>query len=128
MGGTITVRSEVNKGADFIFYIKSAKARYVEPKQQHKPSRSRLRAPKFATRVADSLHSPDSSRSSFSANGSPDPHGVQPSIPLDFQQAGFRINEERASVDAASVEKAENLDHLRQRLRVLIAEDNLLST
>ena len=65
MGGSITVVSEIGKGADFIFFIKSATASYVEPK---KPVRSRLRMPKLAGR-SGGHDSPRSLRSSFSTDG-----------------------------------------------------------
>lgn len=113
MGGSITVHSELNVGADFIFYIKSARARSVELKKQ---SRGRLRPSKFVNR------SPGSNRSSFSTNaaGSPDPTGSGDSRETVLARA-------QASATIASLPPEEGISEHRNRLRILVAEDNLLN-
>ena len=85
MGGAITVVSEIGKGADFIFYIKSAKARYVEPR---KPTKTRLRISKNANRAGLNNH-PGSARS-VNRKESKDDSVVQ-NLPVQQQRREMRV-------------------------------------
>lgn len=116
MGGNITVHSELNRGADFVFYIKSAKARYVEIK---KTSRGRLRPPKLASRAIG--FSPASSRSSFSTVASGLGSPELPSSQLD----GAGLPSLGSALEKTPPETTTPTH--RDRLRVLVAEDNLLN-
>lgn len=113
MGGSMTVKSVLGHGADFIFYVKTTKTKYVENKDN---SKSRVRAPKLAQRA---LGQAMSSRSSFSTVGS---GGDSSSSNVDLLRTASPMAVESRNGGLLSP-PINNRNHFR----VLVCEDNLLN-
>lgn len=107
----MTVQSILGQGADFIFYVKTVKTKYVENKEL---SKARVRGPKLAQRA---LGHTLSGRSSFSTIGSVD--------------SGSNAEETHtASPIPPEAEDGPLLSpplNSRGHFRVLVCEDNLLN-
>lgn len=118
MGGSMMVKSVLGHGADFIFYLKTTKTKYVENKEAYK---SRLRGPKLAQRA---LGQGSHSRSSFSTiNSSSDGH----SNAGDSQRTASPLVVETSSkLNSQNGPLSPPISN-RNHLRVLVCEDNLLN-
>lgn len=112
MGGSMTVVSTLGHGADFIFYVKTVKTKYVENKEALK---SRARGPKFAQRALGQV---SSGRSSFSTGASPDGS----SSPGDLLRTASPMAIEARNGGAMSPPL-----NNRNYFRILVCEDNLLN-
>lgn len=113
----MTVKSVVGHGADFIFYIKTSKARYVEAKEILK---IRSRGPKYAQRALG--QSGTSSRSSFSTVTSLDGNSSS-STSGEAQRALSPLATDGPPLAGPLSPPPNNRGHLR----VLVCEDNLLN-
>jgi CheY-like chemotaxis protein len=117
MGGSMAVKSVLGQGADFIFYLKTTKTKYVENKEAAK---SRLRHPKFAHRTG--LTQTLSNRSSFSTAASTETPStisgdqIRTASPLVIETYPSNTN----------VPLSPPVNN-RSHLRVLVCEDNLLN-
>lgn len=110
----MTVKSVLGHGADFIFYVKTVKTKYVENKES---SKSRLRGPKLAQRA---LGQTLSNRSSFSTVGSLDSSSNSGEL---LRTVSPLIIDGQNGQSGMLSPPINNRNHFR----VLVCEDNLLN-